>query len=365
MFYLPTQICFGADAISRTENLITGFGSKALLVTGKAGAKASGALSDVCQLLDENGISWVLFDGISENPVLESVMAGALMMAQHSCDFVIGIGGGSPLDAAKAISIACANSLGIDQLYDVSLFRRAYPIVAVPTTSGTGSEVTQYAVLTDPRTQRKAGYGHPLAYPALAVCDPRYTVSMSREVTRNTGLDALSHLLEGLYSSKREALTFPMIHKGIRLVMDNLHRAMEDPKDIAARAALMQASLYGGMAIAQAGTTLQHSIGYPLTTCFGVPHGLANGLVMKQIMMLYYPHVGSVLDEMFATIGSSVEQFDAWLDAMDMRCDLRIDDAFIATKVPEVMGSRNMASNPFVVSDTQVARIYEELRWIQ
>lgn len=283
-------------------------------------------------------------------------------MTECGCDFVIGIGGGSPLDAAKAISIATANHLSINQLYDTTLFSWAYPVLAVPTTSGTGSEVTQYAVLTDQNTQRKAGYGHMLAFPTLAVCDPRYTVSMSREVTRNTGLDALSHLLEGLYSIKREPLSYPMIHAGIRLVMNNLPRAMYAPDDIVARTAMMQASLYGGMAIAQAGTTLQHSIGYPLTTCFGLPHGLANGVVMKQIMMLYYPHVKDVLDELFREIGFTMEQFFAWLDKIDMDCKLPIDDAFIAAKVPEVMGSRNMASNPFPVTDRQVAQLYEELR---
>ncbi len=266
------------------------------------------------------------------------------------------------MDAAKAISIAAANDLKQEDLYRVELFRQAYPIVAIPTTAGTGSEVTQYSVLTDSATGRKAGWGHPLAFPQIAYIDPRYTISMSRELTINTGLDALSHLLEGLYSSKREAVIYPLIHTGIGDILQHLPLAVAEPTNMTARAALARASLYGGISIAQAGTTLQHSIGYPLTSTFGIPHGLANGIVMRQIMELYYPNVGKVLDDAFAAIGSSREGFYAWLEAILPPVKMDLDAAFIARSVPEVMTSRNMVNNPLRVVPEQVGNIYETLR---
>jgi alcohol dehydrogenase len=342
--------------------LLQGIGKKALIVSGAHGASASGALEDCLEVLEGLGIGYCHYPGIRENPELESIIYGKTVMLGEGCDCVIGIGGGSPMDAAKAISIAAANGLKREDLYRVELFKQAYPIVAIPTTAGTGSELTQYSVLTDSECGRKAGWGHELAFPKVAFIDPRYTISMGREVTINTGLDALSHLLEGLYSTKREALIYPLIHTGMGDILQHLPLAAAEPTNMTARAALARASLYGGISIAQAGTTLQHSIGYPLTSTFGIPHGLANGIVMQQIMELYYPHVGTVLDETFSAIGSSRKSFYAWLEKILPPVKMDMDAAFTAKSVPEVMASRNMANNPLTVAPEQVGNIYETLR---
>lgn len=359
MYYLPTRIIFGEHALPSSQAQIAGLGSKALIVTGKSSAARSGALDELLNFLAVQNP--VIYDGINENPHLESVVMGADLMREQDCDYVIGIGGGSPLDAAKAISLAAANKLGIDDIYRTDLFKRAFPIVAVPTTSGTGSEATQYAVLTDSRIGKKAGWGHALAFPALAIVDPRYTLSLSYHVTLNTAIDALSHLLEGLYSRLREPLIFPLIHKGIELIVKHLPIALKDPQNLEARTALSQASLYGGMTIAQGSTTLQHSIGYPLTTAFNVPHGLANGIVMKQMMELYWPEVDGLIDSAFGSFDYNLQQFYDWLDKLELRAEMRIDEDFIASKVPEVMASRNMANNPVPASPDDVAKIYRSL----
>ena len=359
MYYLPTRIIFGEHALPSSQAQIAGLGSKALIVTGKSSAARSGALDELLSFLAVQNP--VIYDGINENPHLESVVMGADLMREQDCDYVIGIGGGSPLDAAKAISLAAANKLGIDDIYRTDLFKRAFPIVAVPTTSGTGSEATQYAVLTDSRIGKKAGWGHALAFPRLAIVDPSYTLSLPYHVTLNTAVDALSHLLEGLYSRLRDSLIFPLIHKGIELIIRYLPLALADLQDLEARTALARASLYGGMTIAQGSTTLQHSIGYPLTSTFNVPHGLANGIVMKQMMELYWPVAGKLIDEAFASFGFSRHRFYDWLDKLELKAAMSIDEDFIAAKVPEVMASRNMANNPTQVSPEQVASIYRSL----
>lgn len=362
MFYLPTRVLFGTDALKKSKDHIKAMGTKALIVTGKAGAALSGALEETCTMLDTHGIKWKLFDQITENPVLEMIISGKESFLQERCDFIIGIGGGSPIDAAKAISLAAANDLDIDTIYEANRFKQAYPIIAIPTTSGTGTEVTQYSVLTDASQKKKAGFGSELIFPRLAICDPRYTLSLPENVTLNTGIDALSHLLEGIYSNKREPLLYPMIHSGIGSILRYLPTALKDPQDLFAREELMRASLYGGMTIAQAGTTLQHSIGYPLTSLFGIPHGLANGIVMRDMMELYQSAIEPELQSLFSYLGIRRQDFYAWLDELLPQTRVPLDGTVIDTRVPEVMSSRNMASNPFPVSEDQVRALYHKLR---
>lgn len=358
MFHLKTRVIFAAGAMTSAREQLGQFGKNALLVTGRSSAVQSGAWEELTDTLKELGIRWHHFSEVVENPDLQCVITGAKALIEKGCDMVIGIGGGSPLDAAKAISIAAANQLSIDELYHTEKFTKAHPVIAIPTTSGTGSEVTQYSVLSDSRSGKKAGWGHELAFPALAIVDPCYTVSAPHHVTLNTGIDALSHLLEGLYSRLREPLIFPFIHKGIALIVQNLKTALEEPANLKARTALSQASVYGGMTIAQGSTTLQHSIGYPLTTQFGVPHGLANGIVMPQIMELYWPAVKGLIEPALASFGMDRAAFLSWLESLNLKADISIDEAFIQARVPEVMASRNMAYNPLEVTSAQVAEIY-------
>lgn len=362
MFYMPTRLFFSENALDRAKDHIFKAGSNALIVTGKNSARLSGALEDIQELLGKGDISWKVFDRVSQNPTVDTVMDGVTELVLGHCDFVIGIGGGSPLDAAKAIALVAANRVDRDNIYDVSRYTKTLPVIAIPTTSGTGTEVTQYSVLTDPKTMKKAGFGTDLAFPRLAILDPKYTMSLSPEVTLHTGVDALSHLLEGIYSNKRDSTMFPLIFSGIRAIYENLPKVLSDPRDPKARREMMRASLYGGLTIAFTSTTLQHSIGYPLTSIYGVPHGLANGLVMRGIMELYYPAVKAELDALFSSLGISREQFYRWLEALQLSLDVGISEGFIEERVPEVLASRNMANNPFEISEDDIRRIYLELK---
>ncbi|HRR00230.1 MAG TPA: iron-containing alcohol dehydrogenase [Candidatus Cloacimonas sp.] len=362
MFYCPTRIIFADDAIQKAKDKIAVLGKKALLVSGEKSAKQSGALSDLITVLNELEIHYVLFDRIKENPTLDSVMEGKQIFLQNNCDFVIGIGGGSPIDAAKAISLAAANSLNRDEIYNIAAFKNVYPIMAIPLTAGTGSEATQYSVLSDPTHKKKAGLGSDLAFPALAAIDPKYTLTLTPKVTMHTALDALSHLLEGLYSNQRSPLVYPFIYKGIASIMKCLPRALSEPDNLAARKELMQSALYGGIVIAQGSTTLQHSIGYPLTSNYNIPHGLANAMVMEDIMELYYPAISKELNDLFAYLNLSKDAFYAWLRALPFERKIELSDTFIEEAIPQVMGSRNMALNPLPVSEEHIRIIFEHIR---
>lgn len=361
MHYLPTRIFFADGALQAASVYLPALGKRALLVTGQHSALASGAQADLLMVLNTMQIGYVLYNQVEENPTLETVMSGAKIYQENACDFIIAIGGGSPIDAAKAMSLVVANHLSQEQIYQPALYKTNVPVVAIPTTSGTGTEVTPYAVLTDAAQHKKAGFGSELAYPAISILDPRYTISMSESVTLHTGIDALSHLLEGIYSNKRNALFYPIIFEGIRLIITHLKQAISHPDDLAARTALMHASLYGGLAIAHTSTTLQHSIGYPLTSIYGVPHGLANGIVMQSMMELYYPAVKQELDALFAFLELTKNEFYAWLDSLQMDARLSLSEEFIFCKIPEVISSRNMANNPFEVSAQQIRELYKSL----
>jgi alcohol dehydrogenase class IV len=361
MHYLPTRIIYSDKAVRKGFIYLNALGKKALLVTGKSSAQKSGALADVLAVLDSLKIENVLYDKVEENPTLETVMEGAKLFALNNCDFVIGIGGGSPIDTAKAISLTSANNLDIEHIYDTASFKKVYPIVAIPTTAGTGTEVTQYSVLTDASKLKKAGFGHDLAFPSLALVDPAYTLSLPYSVTLNTAIDALSHLLEGLYSNKRMPMIYPLIYQGISLIYNNLRTVLNDLADIKGRDALMKASVYGGITISHTSTTLQHSIGYPLTSLFNVPHGLANGIVMKQVMELYYPAVEQELTELFTFLGINKPMFFDWLDSFELIFKGKITPEFIEEKIPEVLTSRNMANNPLTISAEDIRSLYQSL----
>jgi alcohol dehydrogenase len=318
-------------------------------------------MDNLLPILLENNIKYTIFNDIMENPETAVVDKGCKVLIENDCDFVIAIGGGSPLDAAKAISLQSASEITINEIYDTTKHKKAFPIIAIPTTSGTGSEVTPYSVLNDSNTNIKAGFGSELIFPKIAFLDPKYTISLNKTITRDTTIDALSHLLEGIYSNKHNTYLLPIVLHGIRLIYKNLIPCLDNPADIECRKNIMLASNYGGIVIAHSSTTLQHSIGYPLTTEFGVSHGLANGLVMKKIMDLYEPHLHNRLDTLFDFLKISKKQFFCWLDSLEMKFIGKIDEDFISKRVPEVMRSRNMALNPLTVNEKQIIEIYSSI----
>jgi alcohol dehydrogenase len=360
--YMPVKTFFGENCLKKSGNEIAKFGKRALLVTGRTSAKKSGVLADLLPLLQEQNIAYTIFDEITENPQLETVHKGARLLRQKDYDLIIGIGGGSPIDAAKAISVIAANKLQGRDFYDSSKIKSAYPLIAIPTTSGTGTEVTPFSVITDAKLDKKAGFGHPLMFAKLAFLDPRYTLSLPTRITRDTAIDALSHLLEGIYSNKRNKINYPYIFKGIKLILQNLKPCLIDPTNLQYRENLMLASMYGGIVIAQTSTTIQHSIGYPLTTKFGLSHGLANGIAMQPVMKMFYPYLNKDIDQLFAYVQITRHEFFGWLEELGMKPQITVNDAFIQAKAQEVIKSRNMALNPLEIDLNGVIELYYNIK---
>jgi len=319
VFYVPTRVFAGASCVTTHAEALRPLGTKALIVTGRSSAQVSGAGPDVQAALDTLGIPWVVFDRIPPNPGFAEVREAAAFGRSQGVDFVVGIGGGSPLDAAKAIAVLIANDLDDDALLAPPFPRPPLPIVAVPTTSGTGSEVTPYAILTNDKVRSKSNVSHESLFPRVAFLDARYTAGLPRNVTVNTALDALSHLVEGYLAVRSTTLSQAMALQGLALLGPELktlagHQGLPT---LPQREALLLASTTAGLVIAHTGTTVGHALGYSLTYFKDIDHGRANALVMSACLDFLMTGHGPRVRKVLAALGfTAVSQLRELLDAL-------------------------------------------------
>ena len=278
-FYMPVRVIMGNSCIEKNSIILNSFGRKALVVTGKNSAKKSGALYDIELALKKENIDHIVFDEVDENPTSSSVLIGAKLGIDNGVDFIIGCGGGSPLDAAKAISLAIANKLSRNNFFSGEYNTPALPIVAVPTTAGTGSEVTQYAIITDDTVNRKKNVSSASTFPQVAFLDAKYTMSLPYNITVDTSVDALTHALEGYFSKKSTFVSNIFAMESMQIIGRVLRQLGENPS-IHLREELLYASMLAGVVIAHTGTTALHAMGYPLIYYKGMSHGRSNGLLL-------------------------------------------------------------------------------------
>ncbi len=284
---LPINVVSGKDCISKNTALLSAFGKKCIIVTGGTSAKKSGALDDILSALAKGSIESIIYDGIGPNPRLDHCFEAAESARVFGADFVIGIGGGSPLDAAKAVAVYASNpDFTLYDIYSAEKRNEALPIVLVGTTAGTGSEVGKVSVLTDPDTGRKKSIAPMDCFPRLTFADPTYTHSMPYSITVSTALDALAHALEGYMSVKCSDIPTLFGEKAIDLIWQGLvylHSAKENP-DEKIREKLYYGSLYAGITLAYCGTAFPHPLGYILTENYDLPHGKACTAFMDEFI---------------------------------------------------------------------------------
>lgn len=277
-YSMPTKIYFGKDSILINKEVFSSIGSKALIVTGRNSAKKNGSYDDVVRALSEVGVKHVLFDQVEENPSLETIEKGGNIGKTNNVDFIIGIGGGSPMDAAKAMAIFIKNpEININNIFCGKQLE-SIPVVAVATTSGTGSEVTQYSIVTSNKEKTKKNLGQSI-FPVAAFLDSKYTFNLSYDITVNTAIDAFTHLVEGYLNSNSTYISDLYGERGFELFKYCFEKLISKNLDDEFRDKVMLASTLGGMQISQTGTSLPHGMGYPLTYFKGLPHGLANGVL--------------------------------------------------------------------------------------
>lgn len=359
MYEMPTRLFFGKDCLNGAGKDLKKLGQKALIVTGRHSAKINGSQKAVTEALESAGISWVLFDQIENNPSIKTVRKAADFGKAEHVDFVIGIGGGSPMDAAKVIALLCTNDLDDKALF-TGPYVRPLPIVTVPTTSGTGSEVTKVGVLTNPAAGTKQSVNTPLIFPVLSYADPSFTESVSTTVTIDTAIDALSHAIEGYMSRKSTPMSDIWAEEAMRFLGPHL-TDLEGTIPYAVREDLMYGATAAGIVIAQTGTTLVHGMGYQLTYYKGLSHGRANGLLLPGYMQLMAETMADKVEKVWDILGfSGLEDFtDCLHSLMPERISLTEDE--IAAYVRLTLPTGAVASTAYEVTGDVIARLYRSL----
>ncbi|MDZ4858322.1 MAG: iron-containing alcohol dehydrogenase [Candidatus Hydrogenedentes bacterium] len=300
-FSVPTEIIFGSGVFMELGAHAAKLGSNPLIVTGRRSARESGLLERALEQLPGAHV----FDAIDENPDTALCERGARFCADHACDVVVAIGGGSPIDAAKAIAVLARNSGPCASFFGAEKYAHApLPIVAAPTTAGTGSEVTPYAVIVDAEERAKRTVSGAALFPRIALLDPGLTRSLPRSTTISTGFDALSQALEGIVSKKSTPMGDALALDAIRRVRAFLPAAARGDSDTA-RAQLLYAAMLSGCVIAQSGTTLVHGMGYHYTLECGIAHGLANALLLTPLFIHNARHAPEKTAAIAAALGAS------------------------------------------------------------
>ncbi|MGE4291757.1 MAG: iron-containing alcohol dehydrogenase [Desulfovibrio sp.] len=284
MFQSPARILFGNGVVAKVGAEAARFGSHALVVTGKGSSARTGSLDAVLASLKAAGVAATLFAQVESDPSVATVSAGAELARKAGCDVIVALGGGSPLDAAKGIALLLTNGGKITDYETKAPEKDGTPIVAVPTTAGTGSEITRFSVITD--TERKVkmlvqGAG---LIPKVALLDPELTVTMPAHVTAGTGMDALTHAIEAYISSIATPLSDVHALEAIRLIGRNLIKAVHGPKNMEAREGMLRGQMHAGLAFGNASVALVHAMSRPLGALFGIPHGHANALLLPVVM---------------------------------------------------------------------------------
>ena len=284
VFDIPTTIEYGLDKFQSIGTLAKEYGDKALVVS-TAGESLKELQGKCRSLLEAESIQTVLFNHVSTNPSHKVIDSARDLAIEEGCNLIVGLGGGSAVDVAKAVAVTAAERAGIWDIVDGRpLTHSPLPVIAVPTTSGTGSEVTQYAVISNPEKKMKEGLGKKEFYPVLSIVDPKLTLSMPPDLTAAVGLDALTHAIEGYTTIYSNPVTDSLAETAIGLIGKSLRQAVFHPDDINARSDMMLASMMAGMVITHADTSLSHVIGEALGAVFGIHHGLAVALTLPAVM---------------------------------------------------------------------------------
>ncbi len=298
-WYNPVKVLFGEGVLSQLPTLLPA--GRVLLVTGRRFVRETGLIERLGDLL--KGTQWHWYDRVEPEPTWEVAQDLVEMVRDYRPHVVVAVGGGSVLDVAKLAAAMRDNPGQVRELIGVKepFDRKGAFVVAVPTTSGSGSEVTPYCVIMDRERRKKAPVTSIYCYPDMALDDPELTYTASSEITRNAGVDALSHCLEAYLSRKASPITRLFSLEGMRLVFRYLKNAMSN--EPVARRKMMLASLYGGLAISGAGAGLVHQLGHALTFLRGLPHGFTMGIFMVPVLEFYGDAVGGQLRELEAQLG--------------------------------------------------------------
>lgn len=361
-YHNPTAIEFGWGALTRLPELVKSLGGKRVLVVGDPGVAKAGLVDRVVATLG-SGVPVTTFTDIESDPDASSVDAGVQVARSKECDLIIGVGGGSAMDVAKVIGVMLTNSGNVRDYSGMGkIGRPGVPVIAIPTTSGTGSELTIWSVLSEKDKQQKFGVGSVLNCARIALLDPELTVSLPPAITAATGIDALTHALESYVNTATQPISEAMSEQSMTLIARSLRLAVAQPGNRQARADMLLASTLAAMAFNSTRLGLVHAYAMPLGSRFHIPHGLANAIMLPVVMRYNLPgnlakfaRIAEIFGEAVAGLSlrdaaersvTAIEQLKADVGITARLGDFGMTEADLDGVAREAMLSGNVAVNP-------------------
>lgn len=379
LFQTTPRIRFGVGALESLPAELQRFAATSVLIVSDPGVIAAGIAGRVQDLVAGTGAATHIFGAVEPDPRIETAEACARLAAEVGAGLIIGVGGGSAMDIAKVASILARAGQPIATMFGIDLVKSpGIPLVLIPTTAGTGSEVTHIAILSDEAEHLKKGIVSPFLFPALALNDPSLSVGAPQSVTAASGMDALLHAVEAFTSKNSSDVTDTLARQAIRLISQNLRSAYADGSNIVARTAMLEGSMLAGIAFANAGVTAVHAFAYPIGAEFHIPHGVANSIMMGPVLtfnlvgnLQKFAEVAGLLGEQ--TYGLSQRDTASLairamkLLAEDIRipkhlADFGIRDEHLPSLADGVLKvTRLLANNPRMLSRDDAIQIYREV----
>ena len=331
------ELLEGAGAIERLPAFIKTKGLKKVLIVTDKGLTSLHLLDGLYAKLDEEGIEYAVYDGTQPNPTIQNIEDARQMYVDNGCEGVIAFGGGSPMDCAKIAAAARVTNpkKSVKKMRGLlKVTHKLPPFFAVPTTAGTGSEVTLAAVVSDPETQEKNACNSPYLRPKYAVLDPQLTIGLPPHITSTTGMDALTHAVEAYIGRSNVKSTEMYAEKAVKLIFENIETAYADGKNVDARMNMLKASYYAGMAFTRAYVGYVHAIGHNFGGQYHIPHGLAMAVILPHVLEYYgesaYPRLAKLaVISGVKTDGTDAEKAVAFIEAIKtMNKNMNIPDGF-------------------------------------
>jgi alcohol dehydrogenase class IV len=374
-FYCPTKIEFGQDSVKKVESYIKQFGIKKPVIVTDAVLMKVPVTKDAINSINNA----VIFDEVLPNPTSDLVMKLKNFVEENKGDGLVVFGGGSPIDSAKAASVVAYTSNSVKDYYDSAQnkleIEKTLPLIVVPTTAGTGSEVSKYSVITDDITNLKESLTSDLMAPNVAIIDPLLTVGMPASVTVSTGLDALSHALESLVSTIENPFTNILAMQAIELILNNLNSARIDGSNIEARSNMSFAACLAGIAMSHCCGTMGHAMGCQLTSQYRVPHGLACAVIQKSALDYAGEKVENIkklvdyLDKSDCKIEDAISimqnKLDVLFDQLETKMnleDFNMESDGIEKMTKDAMANGCMGLNPVKMQKETVVKVFESLK---
>lgn len=312
LFLTPKIVYTGADALDMSKNSIKGLGKKALVVTGKNSVKIGNA-KKVTDMLESIGIDSVVYSEITGEPCDYMIEEGAKVYKENGCDFLVSIGGGSPMDSMKAIGVVVACGGSINDYMGKVITTPLAPMVAIPTTAGTGSETTQFTIINNTVENIKMLLKGPTLMPDIAVVDPYFTLTAPQKITSATGIDALCHAVESYTSVKAFPMADTMALSAVKRIFNSLYECYINGSNVEARADMATAALEAGMSFNNSSVTIIHGMSRPIGALYHVPHGLSNAMLAPKCLEFAM----SGCPERFCTLAQTIGVYKEGMTAED------------------------------------------------